>query len=129
MELKQQLEGLELTANLAVNEPCVDSVRRYTVTPLRLSVDVTPRVPRNRWLLYRIGMHGAMSQLESGLADEDADYSIVTSIDSDMDNGASNSSVQQREEQRSTALHLQVSKSHISTCLKWTTWSYSDHFC
>lgn len=42
MQLKQQLEGLDLTADLAINEVCVDGVTRYATTPLRLAVDLAP---------------------------------------------------------------------------------------
>jgi hypothetical protein len=42
MQLRQQLEGLELTADLAMNEMCADSVTRYTTTPLRITLDVAP---------------------------------------------------------------------------------------
>lgn len=42
LQLKQQLEGLDLTADLAMNEMCVDGVTRYAATPLRLAVDIAP---------------------------------------------------------------------------------------
>jgi hypothetical protein len=42
LQLKQQLEGLDLTADLAINEMCVDGVTRYATTPLRLAVDIAP---------------------------------------------------------------------------------------
>jgi hypothetical protein len=63
LQLKQQLvDGYELTADLAVNEPSLDGVRRAVNTPLRLSVDVGPR-PTQRLgpLLYRVGAHGVLA--------------------------------------------------------------------
>lgn len=63
LQLKQQLlDGYELTADLAVNEPSLDGVRRAVNTPLRLSVDVGPR-PTQRLgpLLYRVGVHGVLA--------------------------------------------------------------------
>jgi len=63
LQLKQQLlDGYDLTADLAVNEPSLDGVHRAVNTPLRLSVDVAPR-PTQRLgpLLYRVGVHGVLA--------------------------------------------------------------------
>jgi hypothetical protein len=63
LQLKQQLvDGYELTAHLALNEPSLDGVRPSVNTPLRLSVDVGPR-PTQRLgpLLYRVGAHGVLA--------------------------------------------------------------------
>eukprot|EP00879_Flechtneria_rotunda_P008163 GHRR01008551.1.p1 GENE.GHRR01008551.1~~GHRR01008551.1.p1 ORF type:complete len:366 (+),score=190.80 GHRR01008551.1:764-1861(+) len=75
MQLKQQLEGLDLTADIAVNDPSVESVRNYCITPLRVAVDLAPsgngsvfRVKRGRGvmqgLLYRVGLHGVVAPVE-----------------------------------------------------------------
>ncbi|GBF99702.1 hypothetical protein Rsub_12414 [Raphidocelis subcapitata] len=63
LQLRQALlDGYELTADLAVNEPMLDGVRPATNTPLRLSIDVAPR-PTQRLgpLLYRVGAHGVLA--------------------------------------------------------------------
>ncbi|KIY96659.1 hypothetical protein MNEG_11303 [Monoraphidium neglectum] len=63
LQLKQQLlDGYELTADLALNEPSLDGVRASINTPLRLSVDVGPRpglAPGP--LMYRVGAHGVLA--------------------------------------------------------------------
>jgi hypothetical protein len=74
LQLKQQLEWLDLTADLAVNEPSVEGVRRYSRTPLRLAVDLAPnssstmRRMKNsgklKGLLFRVGLHGAVAPVE-----------------------------------------------------------------
>lgn len=68
MQLKQQLlDGYELTADLAINEPSLDGVRSAVNTPLRLSVDVAPK-PTQRLgpLLYRFGAHGVLAPASAG---------------------------------------------------------------
>jgi hypothetical protein len=77
MQLKQQLEGLDLTADLALNEPSVEGVRRYATTPLRLAVDLAPSSSSSRHggsssrlkgLLFRVGLHGVVAPVEGGAA-------------------------------------------------------------
>ncbi|WIA21737.1 hypothetical protein OEZ85_000902 [Tetradesmus obliquus] len=80
MQLKQQLEGLDLTADLAVNEPSVEGVRRYATTPLRLAVDLAPSSSsrhgssssssssRLKGLLFRVGLHGVVAPVEGAAA-------------------------------------------------------------
>lgn len=63
LQLKQQLlDGYELTADLAVNEPSLDGVRSSVNTPLRLCVDVAPRPTQGLApVLYRVGLHGVLA--------------------------------------------------------------------
>lgn len=60
VQLRHKLEGLDLTADLAVNELAVDGVRRYSSTPLRMSVDLAPPSKRLQGLMYRIGLQGVL---------------------------------------------------------------------
>jgi hypothetical protein len=77
MQLKQQLEGLDVTADLALNEPSVEGVRRYATTPLRLAVDLAPSSSsrhssssssRLKGLLFRVGLHGVVAPVEGAAA-------------------------------------------------------------
>jgi hypothetical protein len=61
VQLRHKLEGLDLTADLAVNELAVDGVRRYSSTPLRMSVDLAPPSKRLQGLMYRIGLQGVLA--------------------------------------------------------------------
>jgi hypothetical protein len=79
MQLKQQLEGLDLTADLAVNEPSVEGVRRYATTPLRLAVDLGPSSSSKhgsssssklKGLLFRVGLHGVVAPVEGSSASD-----------------------------------------------------------
>lgn len=81
LQLKQKLEGLDLTADLAINEPAVEGVSRYCAAPLRLALDLAPgsggsgsgllgggggsRASRRlNGLLFRVGLHGAVAPVE-----------------------------------------------------------------
>lgn len=56
LQLKQRFDQQELTAELAVNELCVESVQQYALTPLRISLGMAPRAGgHSNWLQYRLG--------------------------------------------------------------------------
>jgi hypothetical protein len=70
MQLKQQLEGLDLTADLAINEVCVDGVTRYATTPLRLAIDLAPSTSSTK--RFKLRQQGGGSSSSTGSSDATA---------------------------------------------------------
>jgi hypothetical protein len=76
LQLKQDLQGLDLTADLAMNEMSVDGVTRYAVTPLRLALDVAPSRSSTKRLKPREGSSSSSSSGSAAASSGSSDAAV-----------------------------------------------------